>query len=435
MCLDIVEQCIIVNKMKPELEGDAEAAPVTGDVIGDTAYSERFVLKILLKLANLDTLKDEIKDKAFEDDLCILWDMTAEKDVVLFLQKHDVLKLFNFALPVIEIPRIIEIIVGIIGNMCCQKEVVNVLTRMEGLLGILIDYINTDDSLVLLQLLRLVSACLFLADDTELDIWMDLFKKIDYSNALYFILRNSSNKELLVTALENFNTVCSYCNNEQLRTKFFTHFIITEALDSLIIAFTELTVNQKDRFIKGDLERMLVVSLQIALNLVGFEKSSEIYINCTENVLTMINVILSYYENKLVVHKEIETDLVDIVESTNTIVQVLQGTCDPDKYVHLGYSIWKATCSIIKSDKNGSSFEECDKDELKEFVYKIKPALAILIFNYLSKCTEDNLLKVLDHIGADYDNIMALLKDDALKTTVSNRAANYRTRLKDNVDS
>lgn len=422
--------------MKPEQVGNVEnPCPVAGDVIGDTAYSERFVLKILLKLANSDTLKDEVKDKAFEDDLCILWDMTAERDVVLFLQKHDVLKLFNFALPGIEIPRIIEIIVGIIGNMCCQKEVVDVLMKMENLLAILIDYINTDDSLVLIQLLRLVSACLFLADDEQLNNWMNIFISIDYSTALYFILKNSSNKELLVTALENFNTVCSYCNTEKIRSKFFTHFVVTEALNSLISAFTELTVNQKELCVKEELERMLFISLQIALNLVGFDMSPEIYINSKENVSTMINAIISYYENKLVIQKEIETDLVDIVESTNTIVCVLNIICDLDKYLELSYSIWKASCSIIKSDINGSSFEENDKEELKDFVAKVKPPLAMLICNYISKCTDDNLLRVLDLIGADYEDILSSLKDKELQNNVCNRTANYRTRMKDNVDS
>lgn len=422
--------------MKPEQVEDTENAPqVAGDVIGDTAYSERFVLKILLKLANLDTLKEEIKEKAFEDDVCILWDMTAERDVVLFLQKHDVLKLFNFALPVIEIPRIIEIIVGIIGNMCCQKEVVNVLMKMDNLLNILIDYINTDDSLVLVQLLRLVSACLFLASEEEVDTLMKLFANIEYSSALYFILKNSSHQVLLVTALENLNTLCSYCNTDKFRTKFFTHFVIPEALDSLISGFTEITVNQKERCVKDELERVLVVSLQIVLNLIGFDKSQELYSHSSEIVINMINVILKYYEDKLVINKEIDSDLVDIVESTNTIVKALQITSAPDKYFELSYSIWKASSSIIKSDINGSSFEENDKEELKEFVAKVKPSLAMLICNYLSKCTDDHLLKVLDHIAADYEDIMSWVKDKDLQSNVCNRASNYRTRLKDNVDS
>lgn len=428
--------------MKPEKDLDSpsdsqEPIPVTGDVIGDTAYSERFVLKILLKLANLDTLKLEINEKSFEDDLCILWDMTAERDVVLFLQKHDVLKLFNFALPVIESPRIIEIVVGIIANLSCQKEVVNVLMKMENLLALLIDYINTDDSLVLIQLLRLVSACLFVSSEEEITTWISMFTNIEYSTALYFILKNSSNKELLVTALENFNTVCSYCNTEKNRTIFFTHFVTSDALESLITAFTEITVNQKDLCVKEELERVLVISLQIVLNLIGFDKSAEIYQSSSENALTMISVILSYYENKIVINKEIDMDLLDVVESTTTIINSLKvnDACEPSKYLETTYSIWKTIRSTAKSSENGSSFEDNDIEELEEFSEKIKPLLSVLICSYLAKCSNENLLKVLDSIGGDYEDIISIVKDKELQTTVYNRTNSYRTRLKETNDS
>ncbi|CAB3248186.1 unnamed protein product [Arctia plantaginis] len=426
--------------MKPDNEtvsGDAEnPIQIAGDVIGDTAYSERFVLKILLKLANLNTLKDEINEKSFEDDLCILWDMTAEKDVVLFLQKHDVLKLFHFALPVIEIPRIIEIIVGIIANMCCLRVVVRVLMKMERLLHMVISYIsNNDDSLLLVQLLRLVSACLFLANDEELSIWMDIFTSIDYSSALYFILKNSSHKDLLVTALENFNTVCSYCNTEKFQMQFFTYFVTPHALDSLTIALCEITKNHGDECVKEELERVFVISLQIVLNLLGFDKSSEIYNGSTEEALSMINIILLYYENKLNL-KEMDTDLFDIVKSTTTIVNILpvNDTCEPSKYLEPTYSMWKTINSIAKSNENGSSFEDNDIEELEEFSENIKPLLSGLICNYIAKCSNENLFKVLDTIGGDYDDIVRLVKDKNLRELVNNRSNSYRSRLEDTID-
>lgn len=427
--------------MKPDKEStssgvEEQLQPVAGDVIGDTAYSERFVLKILLKLANLDTLKNEINEKSFEDDLCVLWDMTAERDVVLFLQRHDVLKLFNFALPVIETPRIIEIVIGIIANMCCQKEIVGVLMKMDDLLNNVIEFINTDDSLVLIQLLRLINACIYQANDEEIAYWMDSFSNIKYSTALYFILRNSSHKVLLVTAFENFNTLCSYCNTEKFRTIFFNQFVTCEALDSLIIAFSELAVNQKDLCLKDELERILVISLQVVLNLVGFDESNEIYQSSTESTLSMISIILSYYENKLVSNKEMDTDLLDVVESTSTIVNILKvnDTCEPSKYLEPTYSIWKTITSIAKSDENGSSFEDNDIEELEEFSEKIKPLLSALICNYLSRCSDENLLKVLDTIGDDFDYIVSLLNNKDLQQIVHNRTNSYRTRLKEATD-
>lgn len=411
---------------------DAETQnQVAGDVIGDTAYSERFVLKILLKLANLDTLKEDIKEKSFEDDICILWDMTTEKDVVLFLQKHEVLKLINFALPVIETSRIVEIFIGIIGNMCCQKEVVNVLMKMDDLLSILMCYINTDDSLVLVQLLRLVSSCLFLANDEEIETWMNLFATVEYSSALYFILKNSSHKDLLVTALENLNTLCSYCNTEKFRTKFYSHFVVEEALDCLTAAFTEITVNRKATCSKSKLERVQIVSLQIVLNFVGFENSLEMYEGSKDNVTTLINIILRYYEEKLIVNKEIDSDLIDILVSTNTIVDALKITGSPENYFEPTYNMWNATSSIMKTDKDGSSFEENDKEELKDFIAKVRNPLAMLMCYYLANITEDNFYKVFEVVETIYEEVASWVNDEPLETNMSQRVTNYRTRPKD----
>ncbi|XP_057654900.1 protein saal1 isoform X2 [Diorhabda carinulata] len=48
-----------------------------GDAIGDTLYSQSFVLKTLLKFSDLQW-NDQV-----EEDLCFLWDMTVEKDLLL----------------------------------------------------------------------------------------------------------------------------------------------------------------------------------------------------------------------------------------------------------------------------------------------------------------------------------------------------------------
>ncbi|XP_034841075.1 uncharacterized protein [Maniola hyperantus] len=420
--------------MKPELEnGENKEDTVTGDVIGDTAYSERFVLKLLLKFANLDTLKDEIQEKAFEEDLCTLWDMTAERDVVLFLQKHDVLNLFSFAWPLVESPRIVEILIGLIGNMCCQREAAESLLKMDSFLTMLLEYAKSEDSLTIIQLLRLINSSLFLAED-NISIWIDMFINVGYSNALYFILKNSSNKELLVTGLENFNTICSYCNTGKHRTKFFGHFVSSEAIIALASAFTEITVKQKDCCEREELERVLIISLQITLNLVGFDKSYDIFSDNKPDVGNIISIVFSYYENKFVIQKEIDMDLVDIIDSTKTIVRVLQigELCDYEQYCLQSYSMWKTLSSIATFDKNGgSSFENDDKEELQDFSKKMKTSLSILIFSYLESCSDDNLVKALDLIDSNYEDILSLVNDKSLVKAVCNRAANYRTRLKE----
>ncbi|XP_072936971.1 uncharacterized protein [Epargyreus clarus] len=422
--------------MKPleERQENPVEAQVTGDVIGDTAYSERFVLKILLKLANLDLLKEEVQEKTFEDDLCTLWDMTAERDVVLFLQKHEILKLLNFALPTIETPRIIEIVVGIIANMCCQKEAVESLLKMDSFLSFIIEYIKSDDSLVIIQLLRLVNSCLFLASEDDVGVWTDLFIKVGYSSALYFILKNSSNKDLLVTALENFNTICSYCNTDKTRINFFGHFVTVEALESLTVAFSEVTIKQKELVDKNELERVLIISLQITLNLVGFDKKLDISNENMEDVALMVKTVLHYYERKIVNQKEVDMDLVDIVDSTVTIVKVLEMSeiSEPDKYFTPSYNMWKALNTMEDQNKNDSSkFEEDDKDELQEFSCKLRKPLCTLICLYLQKCSDENLSYSIEQIDSNLDEVLISVVEAELVTAITDRLSYYRTRIKD----
>ncbi|XP_063838986.1 uncharacterized protein LOC135088036 [Ostrinia nubilalis] len=422
--------------MKPEEESvvEDEVAPA-GDVIGDTAYSERFVLKILLKLANLDSLKDEFREKPFEEDLCLLWDMTAERDVVLFLLKHDVLNLFNFALPIIDSPRIIEIMVGIVGNMCCHKETTSTLLKMDSFIKNLLEYIKTDDSLILVQLLRLINSALFLAEDEDLVIWMGFFESLAYSEALYFMLKNSSNKELLITVLENFNTVCTYLNAEKTRTRFFTHFVNKDALEALTTACTEVIDNQKTLCERDELERVSVVSMQVTLVLIGFDKSLELYNENKECLATMINHILLYYEDKFLNQKEMDTDLVDIIDSTNTIVNTVQlnEICEPSTFFIPSYCMWTAICTLKDHQNGGGDFEE-DHADRDEFLKKIKAPLSNLLCGYMLHCSESNLSTVLDASKEDYENILGGLEDKELLSNVSKRTASYRTRLKEHVD-
>ncbi|XP_068621327.1 uncharacterized protein [Battus philenor] len=425
-------------KSDPESSNEPDNPAVTGDVIGDTAYSERFVLKILLKLANLDSLKDEINEKSFEDDICTLWDMTVERDVVLFLLKHKVLSLFNFALPIIESPRYIEIFVGIIGNMCCQKEAVKALLNMDSFLCLLLEYSKTDDSLILIQLLRFVSSSLPSTDSDDMLLWINMFEKVSYSNTLYFILKNSSNKQLLVTALENYNTICSYCNTQRFRVKYFEHFVTKDALASLTTAFIELTSTQKDTFSKDELERIIVISLQMTLDLVSFDKPLELLDDCKENVATIVKNVLKYYETKLVADKEIDSDLIDLIDCINTITALIPMSedCGPEEWFYDCYNMWNALQSITKVNQNGdSNFEEADKEEFQDFVKNMKPPLSVAMCMYMQKCSQENLLKVLDKIGKEYDDILMSQTDVDIKTAVSNRTADYRARINENVDS
>lgn len=429
--------CYIVKKMKaePDLEvgnGD-HPVQITGDVIGDTAYSERFVLKILLKLANRDTLQEEIKEPTFEEELCTLWDMTAERDVVLYLQTHDTLNLFYYALPVIETQRIIEIIIGTIANMCCQKEAVNSLIANKDLLLLLLEFLNTDDSQTLNQLLRMTSSCLYVADEQDISTWIDIFEAVEYPQAIYFILQNSSNKELLMTALENLNAICVTCKIDGLNEKFSSLFETPDALTVLYTAHREYS-NQASS--DENLERLHIITLQMMLHLQRHEllKSGQ-SINETSitngdsnaNCMNLIKDILISYESKMKECFKIDVEFLNVLEAATVYIQYLElsPACTPDKYFNPCYKMWKV---LIPNGKQRES-------EILQFMDDIKDALALLMCLYLSKCSNDVLLDVLDNISDDYGHIVSQINDVDLQARVANRALNYRNRLNESVDS
>ncbi|CAK1549621.1 unnamed protein product [Leptosia nina] len=418
--------------MKPEVLEHDDKENLVGDVIGDTAYSERFVLKILLKLANLDTLKDEIQNQLFEDNLCTLWDMTAERDVVLFLQRHNFLSLLSFAWPIVESPRTAEVVVGIIANMCCQKEAVTSLIQLGPFLKSLVECIKGNDSLVLVQLLRLINSSLFLADSEHVPIWMRLFIEVEYSNYLYFILKNSSHKDLLINAIENFNTICSYCNVEELRSDFFSHFVSVEALESLLIGYVEITEKQKDLCEKEQFERILLISIQVTLNLVGFDKSVGIFSDNKQDVLKMISLAFKYYEGKLASMKEIDMDLVDIVASTITVTTILNinEISDVNHYFKKSYKMWKTLHYMIEAEEE--SFDD-DREDLTNVSKQLKTSLSMLMFVYMKYSKEDNLLSALDEVNSDFDEISSFVEDKSILNVVKQRVSSYRTRLKETV--
>ncbi|XP_075991928.1 uncharacterized protein LOC142987206 [Anticarsia gemmatalis] len=427
--------------MKPAEENvtaaSEEPTPVTGDAIGNTTYSERFVLRTLIKFANLNTLKEELKEKSFEEDLCVLWDMTAERDVVLFLQRYDALKLFNFALSVIDRKRIVEIIIGIIANMCCLKEVVDDLMTMDSFLSIFIPYINVDYMYVRIQMMRLISACVYQGNEEQLTKWMEIFKNIEYSTTLYDVMQDTRNKNVLTTALENLNTICSKCNIESLRTLFFDHFVTQDAFDAVIALFKIIYGRDRSAYTNDELERVMVIVIQIHLVLLGFDKSSLIAHNVSVpvyEIVCVLNTILVHYECKMIQLKEMDTDLIDVVESIATIMNIIQ---DPEERriefqqccLKSSYKMWEVITSATESNSNGSSFDDNDIGELEELCGKLKPALCTLICTCLSKSSNDILLEAMASFGVNnVEIIINTINDKELQKAVNDRTSDYRSR-------
>ncbi|XP_021929302.1 uncharacterized protein LOC110834446 isoform X2 [Zootermopsis nevadensis] len=141
-----------------------DANRMRGDAIGNTLYSECWVIKILMKLTKFSS-EDWSED--METELCLLWDMTIEPDVVELLMQHNFLDLTSRIIHHTNIPRLMEILVGIIGNLTCVPRVRKEIARKVDIIRMLLELLSMPDVPTLLQLMRLLQACFWDLRNTE----------------------------------------------------------------------------------------------------------------------------------------------------------------------------------------------------------------------------------------------------------------------------
>lgn len=176
------------------------------DAIGDTLYSKRFVLQTLL---NLNKVESKLSEE-FEKDLCTLWDMTVEKDVIKLLMDHNVLEIFSSLIQMSEDQRLVEILLGIIGNMCALSQTREALCQQPDVMIPIIDLISCSDSLILVQLMRLFHTCLVFENSGDEIVWFQHFRCADhFVDRFAFLLSNSMSTSLLVHAFEALNAICT----------------------------------------------------------------------------------------------------------------------------------------------------------------------------------------------------------------------------------
>uniref|UniRef100_A0A182QVT5 Protein SAAL1 n=1 Tax=Anopheles farauti TaxID=69004 RepID=A0A182QVT5_9DIPT len=214
-----------------------------GDRIGETMYSERFVLSTILKLSKQgDRLLEE--DEEFEHDLCNLWDMTIEPDVVRFLLEQDVIELFLALSAGSQDFRLIEILFGIIGNMCCVEEMHALFHSQSALLVTLCDFLSVTDAPVLVQLMRTLTT-LFDRSDDERYHWFAVMKQVDnLTEKIALILATSTNRALLEHTVETVNAMINRFTEAEVDyaqlNEFYRLFAKSCLLEGLFEAFRQL---------------------------------------------------------------------------------------------------------------------------------------------------------------------------------------------------
>ncbi|XP_066918787.1 protein saal1-like [Clytia hemisphaerica] len=289
------------NPSPPPLT-DAEKESVTGDLIGNTIFSQRWVLDVLLKLYKheedtiytslVENIKNEEKEQGsehtsdnnerflkddFENDLCQLWDMTANSEVALFITEHDSKNILLDALRQTQSPRLMEICFGILGNLFCVKEIGSSLSQDGEMRCEILSYLTVMDALSLVELTRLLCTCL--SCHSTLLLWVNDCCQGKNLEHLLYLLNNTLNVTLLCHVVKNLEIIFDECEDP------LDSFITSEFIDGVIESFDSLNE-------KGDRVEYLVSMIYLLQILTTNNKGNEIISNKKE---TLLHLFSKYY--------------------------------------------------------------------------------------------------------------------------------------------
>lgn len=215
---------------------------LSGDRIGETVFSRHWLFQCLLKAIKAaenenacgegeKVLSEEEAvelDREVEEELCTVWDMAANSDVAHFLHEFKASEIFLQIISTSKSPRLVEILIGILGNMAVFPDLSMALSKEEGLLQMAMQLLGGTDTPTLVQVLRLCHTCL--SNKESLPFWLQAIRSSDSClSGITFILENSINEELLRATLQVLDLVfdedsemCAMCVNENFIEALFT---------------------------------------------------------------------------------------------------------------------------------------------------------------------------------------------------------------------
>ncbi|CRK96886.1 CLUMA_CG010016, isoform A [Clunio marinus] len=349
---------------------DDERNKMKGDAIGDTLYSERFVLKTLMELKERKEL-----DENFEKNLCLLWDMTIEKAVVKLLLEYSVLELFASIIEASEDERLIEILLGIIGNMCCLKDTREYLCASPSVMAIILSQLSSSDPLILHQLMRLLYSAILFENSGDEAVWFTHFQICeDLVEKFAFILSNSTSNTLIISSSEALNAICAKfaiieISESPKDSSFSQLFVRNILIDGLIESFKQLIPDFNDTDSITDLiptqniQKFMNLFLELNLILSQYESVSvEAYKqNLGEFNLCLARILLPLTRK---IHLlPLTSNHQGVIENVNDIFQALGDPFD-GKCFSAMVIIWKLIDEHKRKEKKeASEWDEADAEQ------------------------------------------------------------------------
>lgn len=390
-----------------------------GDAIGDTLYSERFVLKTLMELKEQNGSKI---DENFEKDLCLLWDMTIEKSVVKLLLEYSVLELFTSIIEITEDERLVEILLGICGNMCCLKETREYLCASSSVMAVILSQLSSSDPLILHQLMRLLYSAILFENSGDESVWFDHFKNCeDLVEKFAFILSNSTSNTLLISSFEALNAICAKFAiieiSESPKDSSFSQLFVRKILiDGLIEAFkqvipiiseTDCNTTETDLIPTQNTQKFMNLFLELNLILSQYESVS---VDAYRDELTdfhkcLARILLPLTQKMHLV--PLTSNHQGVIENINDIFQALGDPFDIQCFSQM-VIVWKLIEDDKNKEKKESEWEDADEDATVIDIDDI----CMTILEYLTRtgynCTQEEFTESVKYL--DQRTVMKLFE-------------------------
>ncbi|XP_033123890.1 protein saal1-like [Anneissia japonica] len=321
------------------------------DIIGSTVFSKQWVLASLMNLLkgvekessekgddeeNPDSNGIEM-DQELEEELCKLWDMSANEEVVAFLHEWKSADMLINVVAKTNSPRTTEICVGILANMACIDQMRKDFAENQQLRDLVLALLEGRDPPTLVEVSRLLHACI--TDQTTAKPWLTAIKQNSSLETLTFILLSSTNSELL------FNVSCLFdvlLDSDQ-------DVLVSLSNSNFIQAVVE--ANKQVRKEKEECHDMLLHCLQI---LSTEQEGVRVLVECCSKVFP---ILYEYLETIC------EEDVVTIIgreralSSVVSILQVLLVNSDmgDDEQVSKLFKFLLSILSTLKSTSTSNS--------------------------------------------------------------------------------
>ncbi|WCJ41685.1 ARM repeat superfamily protein [Euphorbia peplus] len=133
-------------------------------------------------------------EEVWEDCGCILWDLAASRTHAELMVENLILEVLLQHLMVTESARIREICLGIIGNLACHVIPMEHIVSTNGLIGIIVDQLFTDDTQCLCEACRLLTSGL---QGAQCSTWAGVLQPEEVLNRIIWVAGNTLNSQLL----------------------------------------------------------------------------------------------------------------------------------------------------------------------------------------------------------------------------------------------